>query len=223
RSTNTDWYSGSSLLEILEAIPNRSAESTTGSFSVQYPISDTGSLYGGRILSGSLQAGDSLTHVPSLKKVVVSGLSLANEQFIQATAPFSINIEVSAGFPINRGDLLLKKEEALTLCTSAKATLCWLDESPLIAGRSYLFQQNAKVAECTITSIESLLDVRTNKSQPATSQELQQNNIATVTILFFEPLYLERYTDSRLLGSGIIIDPTTNATAGAILIEDLTR
>jgi sulfate adenylyltransferase subunit 1 (EFTu-like GTPase family) len=49
------------------------------------------------------------------------------------------------------------------------------------------------------------------------------NQIGGVTVTTAKPIVFDRYTDNRLTGSFILIDPATNFTAGAGMITSAVR
>jgi sulfate adenylyltransferase subunit 1 (EFTu-like GTPase family) len=80
-----------------------------------------------------------------------------------------------------------------------------MDERPLDPARLYLLKHTAR----TVT-------VEANRP-------LALNQIETVTLNTSRPLVFDRYRDIRATGSFILIDPTTNFTAGAGMIIDAIR
>jgi sulfate adenylyltransferase subunit 1 (EFTu-like GTPase family) len=86
-----------------------------------------------------------------------------------------------------------------------EADVVWMDERPLDPSRLYLLKHAART-----------MTVEANRP-------LALNQIETVTLSTSRPLVFDRYRDSRATGSFIIIDPTTNFTAGAGMIIDAIR
>ena len=80
-----------------------------------------------------------------------------------------------------------------------------MDERPLDPARLYMLKHTTR----TVT-------VEANRP-------LALNQIETVTLATSRPLVFDRYRDIRATGSFILIDPTTNFTAGAGMIIDAIR
>lgn len=83
--------------------------------------------------------------------------------------------------------------------------MVWMDERPLDPSRLYLLKHTTR----TVT-------VEANRP-------LALNQIETVTLTASRPLVFDRYRDIRSTGSFVLIDPSTNFTAGAGMIVDAIR
>src|SRR5205823_9165441 len=83
-----------------------------------------------------------------------------------------------------------------------EADVVWMDERPLDPTRLYLLKHTTR----TVTA--------------EANRPLALNQIETVTLATSRPLVFDRYRDIRATGSFILIDPTTNFTAGAGMIID---
>jgi sulfate adenylyltransferase subunit 1 len=222
-SDNTPWYGGQTLVNILEALPNNYSSSSVNCFSVQCLIHDpVGNVvqYAGRTVSGSFQTGGEIFHIPSLKKAVISKITLGEKEITYTEGQLSSAMVLQTPLTISRGDLFVGADEIIHLQNKCMATLCWLGKAPLNKDKEYIFQHSSKRISCRIASVESILDISTYEPIPARAPILQQHEIGTVEIELSEPLYLKNYSHHKLLGSAIIIDPETNDTAGAVLITD---
>jgi sulfate adenylyltransferase subunit 1 (EFTu-like GTPase family) len=86
-----------------------------------------------------------------------------------------------------------------------QADVVWMDERPLDPGRLYLLKQATR----TVTA--------------EANRPLALNQIETVTISTSRPLVFDPYRNIRGTGSFVLIDPSTNFTAGAGMIIDAVR
>src|SRR4029077_788091 len=68
-----------------------------------------------------------------------------------------------------------------------------------------------------ITKIVHRADIKS--LEPEQAEQLQMNDIATVELETSSPLFFDAYRQNRTTGSFIIIDPLTNATLGAGMIQ----
>ena len=75
-----------------------------------------------------------------------------------------------------------------------------MDERPLDPARVYLLKHNTRVATAEL------------------DRPLALNEIGTLTVTASQPLVFDPYTDNRTTGSFVLIDPSTNFTAGAGMI-----
>jgi len=83
--------------------------------------------------------------------------------------------------------------------------MVWMDERPLDPARVYLLKQATRVVTAEV------------------NRGLVLNQIGGVTVTTAKPIVFDRYTDNRLTGSFILIDPATNFTAGAGMITSAVR
>jgi bifunctional enzyme CysN/CysC len=80
-----------------------------------------------------------------------------------------------------------------------------MDERPLDPGRVYVIKQTTKSCSAEV------------------DRGLMLNQIGRVTISTARPLVFDRYAEHRGTGSFILIDPSSNFTAGAGMIVDPLR
>jgi sulfate adenylyltransferase subunit 1 (EFTu-like GTPase family) len=88
---------------------------------------------------------------------------------------------------------------------SVAAQVVWMDERPLDPSRVYLLKHAARVVTAEVDT------------------SLALNEIGLVTVTASRPLVFDAYQGNRATGSFLLIDPATNATAGAGLIERAVR
>ncbi|HSK43785.1 MAG TPA: hypothetical protein VLA83_07860 [Candidatus Binatia bacterium] len=88
---------------------------------------------------------------------------------------------------------------------------------PLAVGRNYLVKQTSRQVRGKITNIVHRVDIQSLEAEHA--EQLQMNDIATVEVETNSPLFFDSYRQNRTTGSFIIIDPLTNATLGAGMIQ----
>jgi hypothetical protein len=88
---------------------------------------------------------------------------------------------------------------------------------PLVVGHNYLIKQTSRQVRGRVTRIIHVVDIQS--LQPEQAEQLQMNDIATVEIETSSPLFFDSYRQNRTTGSFIVIDPLTNATLGAGMIQ----
>jgi sulfate adenylyltransferase subunit 1 len=97
------------------------------------------------------------------------------------------------------------------------ATIAWMDDEPLIAGRVYWALQGHRWVKAKVRRIVHRLDVNTLQEHDAT--QLEPNAIGHVELLLQEPLPVAPFARSRVLGSLILVDTATHKTSGAALLN----
>jgi sulfate adenylyltransferase subunit 1 len=84
-------------------------------------------------------------------------------------------------------------------------------------GRAYWVLHGHRWIKAKVQRITHRLDVNTLETSPAT--ELEPNAIGHITLSLQQPIAALGFGQSRVLGSLILVDTATHATAGALLIE----
>ena len=92
-----------------------------------------------------------------------------------------------------------------------------MNEAPLKTGRPYLLKQTTQTATASVTALAYRLDVNTLEHVPAA--QLAMNEIGSAAIETNRPLFFDPYATNRATGNFILIDPISNATVAAGMIE----
>ena len=219
-------YSGPSLLQVLESLSTTPAETEHAfSFPVQWvekfsSSADTSQgrrIFWGRVATGRVQVGQNITVFPSGKTASVA------QVLDRARHPESVNAGQSAGIvldrevDVSRGDWILEQEPNISSKREIKATIAWLDDEPLVAGRAYWALHGHRWVKAKIKRVVHKLDIHTLAELEAT--ELAPNDIGHVEIVLQEPIVNAPYSQSRNLGSLVLVDTASHRTAGAVLIS----
>jgi adenylyl-sulfate kinase len=97
------------------------------------------------------------------------------------------------------------------------ATILWLSSQPLVAGRPYLIKHTTRQVCGSIVRLHSVLNPATLDARPATTLAL--NEFGEVEIEGHQPLYADSYSQNRVTGSFIVMDPNTNETLAAGMLS----
>lgn len=232
RSEHTPWYTGTPLLEYLERVPvNKSASNVETDiqrafrFPVQYVIRPISSRfpdfrgYAGRVASGAIHVGDHVKVLPSGLESVVSHISQATEELSEATPPQSVTLQLADDIDISRGDILVKADEPQPHQEQdLRLDVCWFNEQPLLPRTKYIVRQATFETLGIVRTINYRRNINTLEKEPGVAQ-VKMNDIAEITIHTAQPLVFDDYRLNRITGSVIFIDPDTNETVGAGMIE----
>jgi sulfate adenylyltransferase subunit 1 len=217
------WYSGPSLLQLLESLPALQ-ERKDGDLliPVQYVSREgegTGNqprtLYG-RIAHGRVKAGDSVQIFPSGQLATVAEVRLASEVVDVVDAGQSAGVVLDRQLDVSRGDWIATPQ-TIHEAQCFSATLAWLDTEPAVVGRKYWVRHGNRWVQARIASIESRLDIHSLEAIDA--HQLNVNEIGHVIIETQQALPVESYQSNRVGGSLIIVDPASNRTSGALLVK----
>jgi sulfate adenylyltransferase subunit 1 len=217
------WYDGPSLLQLLEGLPT-TQERTVGELlqPVQYVARDGDGaghqprVFWGRIAHGSVKAGDAVQVFPSGETAVVAEVRRAGSTVASSQAGESAGIVLDRQLDISRGDWIASPG-SLQPTQRFTATLAWLDTEPATVGRKYWVRHGNRWVQARIASIEHKLDIHT--LAPMDAQELAVNEIGVVTVETQQPLPVEAYLTNRVGGALIVVDPASNRTSGALLVQ----
>jgi sulfate adenylyltransferase subunit 1 len=218
-------YEGPSLLELLEHLPATAAETTEAfAFPVQWvektssSSSDTSQgrrVFWGRVATGAVQPGQSVTVLPSGQSAVVAQVLDHTRQPKSILAGHSAGIVLDREVDVSRGDWLLALE-AFVPSRELAVTVAWMDDEPLVAGRVYWALHGHRWVKAKVKRIVHKLDVNTLAEEDAT--ELPPNAIGHIELSLQEALATLPYLRSRVLGSLVLVDTASHKTSGAALI-----
>jgi hypothetical protein len=91
-----------------------------------------------------------------------------------------------------------------------------MHEQPLDPARPYLLKHNSQSVSARVLRIAHAVDI--NTLDPIPAADLPMNGIGLLQIETTRPIAFDAYRENRTMGAAILIDPATNATAGALMI-----
>jgi bifunctional enzyme CysN/CysC len=220
-SPNTPWYEGSPLMHLLENVyigSDRNLEDFR--FPVQYVLRPNLNFRGfcGTIASGIVRKGDEIMALPSRKKSRVKSIVTYDGELAEAFAPQAVTLTLEDEIDISRGDMIVRPGNVPRVEQKFDAMIVWMNEEPLVAGKSYWFKQTSKVAPGAVSTMRYQVDVNTLHRKDAPTLGL--NEIGRCSVTLTQPIAFDAYRRNRGTGSFIIIDRLTNATLGAGMILD---
>ena len=218
------WYKGTSLLDFLETIEISQNSYKEPRFQVQYVIRpQTEALhdyrgYAGEIISGTYRKGDAIVVLPEGISTKISKIERNGEEVAEAKAGDPVVMHVEDDIDISRGDYFVSEEAEPTQSQEVEAIVCWMDKRALKEGNKYLLQQRSRLVKVVVKEIAYKIDVNTLEQEEEV-ESVKLNEIARIRIKAAAPLVYDAFTDNPPMGSAILIDETSNATVGAVMIE----
>ncbi|HYP86116.1 sulfate adenylyltransferase subunit 1 [Variovorax sp.] len=216
-------YQGPTLLELLESLPVTAPDDAVPfAFPVQWvekfsSSADTSRgrrVFWGRVASGQVLPGQAVEILPGGQTATVA------QVLDHARTPRNVGAGRSAGIvldrevDVSRGDWLLAPG-AVQPASELHATIAWLDDEPLVAGRVYWALQGHRWVKAKVQRVTSRLDIGTLAAEPA--ERLEANAIGEVVLALQQPLAVLPFAQSRSLGALVLVDTATHRTAGAVL------
>ena len=224
RSSNTPWYGGPAVLELLEDLDVAADEARDAAkdlrLPVDYVIRDHASEYrgyAGRIATGTIAVGDEVT-LPEGRTAEVTGLTVAGEPVDRAVAGQSVALTLDREIDIVRGDLIADAGRPEDV-RSFRATVVHLADAPLAPGRMVEVRYGAALVRGRVTAIEAVVDVDTGEEHDG-SGSLEVNDVARVVVELAKPLPVEGYRTGGRVGAFLLVDPSTGDTLTAGLVQD---
>ncbi len=194
QSANMPWYSGPTLLEVLETVEiQRVVESQPLRFPVQYvnrPNLDFRG-FSGTVASGTVQVGQRLKVLPSGVESSVARIVTFDGDLQEAAAGEAITLVLKDEIDISRGDLLVDAQASLPAVQSASIDVVWMAEQPLTPGQSYDIKIAGKKTRARVDAIRYQVDI--NNLTQREVESLPLNGIGLVELTFDEPLVLDPY------------------------------
>ncbi len=218
-SDRSPWYSGQTLMEILETVEISADRNFTDMrFPVQYVNRPNLNFRGfaGTLASGIVHKGDEVVVLPSGKSSRVKSIVTFEGELESAGPGQAITLTMEDEIDISRGDLLVHADSKPLVTDSFEAMLVWMAEEPMLPGKKYDIKRATSYVPGSIASIVHKVDVNTLEEGAASS--LQLNEIAKVKVSLDASIALDGYDRNRTTGSFIIVDRLTNGTVGAGMI-----
>lgn len=221
RSEKMPWYVGPTLMEYLEAVEiNPARDAGEFRFPVQSVIRHDANFRGfaGRVVSGMIRPGDAVVALPSRQRSRVKAIVTYEGESEAAILQQSVVLQLEDEIDLSRGDLLAKPDEMPTVSDRFAAMVVWLHPQPLELNRTYLLKHTSHQVKVKSPHIRRRVNINDFSEHPA--QQLEMNEIASVEFEAGSALFFDPYERNRATGSFILIDPLSNATVGAGMIQE---
>ena len=235
-------YEGPSLLQVLELLPNTPADTDLPlALPVQWvekfhdsAITTQGRrVFWGRVATGCATVGAQVQILPSGQLATIA------QVLDHARTPKGVGAGLSAGITldrevdVSRGDWIVAAPVQSAVADddfdtpaatpawpsnrTLAATVAWMDNEPLVPGRVYWALHGHRWVKAKAQRVVHRLNVNTLAEEEAT--QLEPNAIGVVEFALQEAIPATAFTRSRALGSLILVDTASNATAAAVLVR----
>ncbi|MCM2253772.1 MAG: GTP-binding protein, partial [Ramlibacter sp.] len=218
-------YQGLSLLELLERLDVAAAETSEPfAFPVQWVEKFSASsntrqgrrVFWGRVATGVVEPGQQVKVLPGGQTATVAQVLDHAREARPVPAGHGAGIVLDREVDVSRGDWLLAPG-APEPTREVSATIAWMDDEPLVAGRIYWALHGHRWVKARVKRIVHKLDV--NTLAEADADRLEPNSIGHVDLALQEPLATLPYQRSRILGSMVLVDTASHKTSGAVLVR----
>ena len=240
-----DWcgYAGPSLLQLLEQLPGAAAEHDlplalpvqwVEKFASSADTSQGRRVFWGRVAAGRVAPGTAVQIFPSGQTATVAQVLDRVRRPGEVLAGHSAGIVLDREVDVSRGDWIVAAPAPAAAAAAddfdipastpawpaqreLTATVAWMDDAPLVAGRVYWALHGHRWVKARVQRVVHRLNVDTLAEEPAT--ELAPNAIGHATLVLQEALPVAPFGQARTLGSLILVDTASHRTAAAVLLH----
>jgi bifunctional enzyme CysN/CysC len=214
------WYSGKTLLALLEAsIVSTKSDAQPLRLPVQWvcrPHLDFRG-YAGTLTCGRVAPGDPIVVLPSGLRSRVGRVMMAHSDDGEAVSGDAVMMTLTDDIDVGRGDVICAASDPIDIADKFCAKIVWLGEQPMQRGRSYIWRCGPQTAVAQIGACKHKVDVNDLKQVPGGSLGL--NEIGLCEFSLDRQVAFQPYNLSRENGGFILIDRMTNETVGAGMID----
>ncbi|WP_309081313.1 GTP-binding protein [Zhihengliuella sp.] len=244
RGDSAPWYTGPTVLDLLETLPARPAagEASPARLDVQLVLRPQGALapefaadadalrdfrgYAGTVSDGPLAVGDRVAvyNDGQRHRARVTGLRTPAGEAERAEAGQAVVVTLDADLDIARGAALVAEQleegqphDAVTAVREFGAAVCVLADARLTPGQRVLVKHGTQVVAARVDAVDNVLRLSDLSREPAASLGL--NDLGLIRLRTAKPLAATAYSRSRAGGSFLVIDPAEGNTLAAGMIE----
>lgn len=223
KSQRMPWYHGAPLLTYLEEVEFEELANQGWRFPVQWVVRPQSADlhdyrgYAGRVLGEGLKVGEEVLVLPSGSKSKVKSIEFDSQELPEAHNGSSVIIHLEDEIDISRGDFIVSANHPAKTDKSFEANISWFENKELDLGQIYLLQTHSKVSKIKIPEILYKYDVHTQEQ--LYEQAIGLNDIGRVLIKSADEIVYDQQKDFSENSRAIIIDPRTNITVAAAIIQ----
>lgn len=217
KSSNTPWYNGPALLEVLDkfTVPAKPADKP-----LRLPIQDVFTITGhgtvpvGRVETGSMKVNEKVVFMPSGATGEVKKIEMHHQEMNEAKCGDNVGFNVKGvdKKDIKRGDVLGSSSSPPTVADEFTAQVVVLNHPTAISvGYTPVLHIHTAQFAAKITEIVE------KKGQPGKVDFIKTGDVAVVKFKPLKPIVVEKYAEFPPLGRFAIRDMGQTVAAGVIL------
>ncbi len=218
-SPRMPWYHGPTLLSYLENVQIYKAAAAEGFFMpvqrVSRPNADFRG-FQGQAACGTLRIGEEVQILPRGERAHVQNLYVADQQTEEISGGQPACICLDKEIDASRGDVVVR-DMPLCVGTLFSATILWMDEGALSAGRNYLLKLGTRTIPAVVLKIRYKIGVNDGAHLPADT--VQKNELAVCDIATSDQIVFDCFRQEgsqacdRSLGTFLLIDRVSDMTS----------
>eukprot|EP00052_Salpingoeca_macrocollata_P016229 m.130206 g.130206 ORF g.130206 m.130206 type:complete len:741 (+) comp19971_c0_seq5:63-2285(+) len=215
------WFQGPSLLQVIDNFnPAQRDVNAPLRFSVSDVYKGTGasSVVSGKLLSGFLRVGESVSVYPAAESCVVKAIETSDgRQWIGAGESSTVTVSNVDGNHISVGSVLCDTIHPVQAALKIRAQIIVFDvDIPIPKGCHALCHVGSRTDPCVVAKLVSLVDKSTGEIIKTKPRCLDKGCSAIVEVHFERPFCLELYRDNKDLGRFMLRRGTSTIAAGVV-------
>ncbi|KIR02273.1 Sulfate adenylyltransferase subunit 1 [Lachnospiraceae bacterium TWA4] len=218
-SDHMPWYEGPALLPYLEQVDIAEDEEEEKGFylPIQRVCRPNHEFRGfqGQVEDGQIHVGDEITALPSKELAHVKSILVGDKSSDIASKGQPVTIQLDREVDVSRGCVLTAGTN-IPVATGATATILWMDDDSLTAGKAFFVKVGTKLIPGQVRKIQYSIDV--NSGEQNKTNELHKNEIASCELTFADSVVLDTFKNHKTMGELILIDRITNMTSACGVI-----
>ncbi len=222
-SDNMPWFDGPTILESLNDLPEMSPPTDAPlRLPIQdvYTISGIGTVPVGRVETGILKTGDSVSFQPSDVSGEVKTIEMHHEEVDEAGPGDNVgfNVRGIGKNDIRRGDVAGPADSPPSVAETFQAQIVVMQHPSVITvGYTPVIHAHTAQVACTFESIDKKLNPKTGEVAEENPDFIKAGDAAVVTLRPQKPLVVEPSSEIPELGSFAIRDMGQTIAAGKVL------
>jgi bifunctional enzyme CysN/CysC len=208
------WYRGPSVFQALEGLVPAEIRFREKPFRMpvsSVPRAEGAPAVAGTVVSGEVHRGDRvrvLGQASSVTRIVRDDVDVES-----AASGEAITLVLETAVASAPGDLVSTAERPAEIADQFEAAFVWLDETPLVRGRNYVFELCGAQRTVTIGSLKRRIEP--SGSERSAPQKFEKGEIGVCNLRLDSPVAFDPHRDNRRTGAFRMLDPTTRTTVGA--------
>ncbi|MBE0529390.1 MAG: adenylyl-sulfate kinase [Rhodospirillales bacterium] len=203
----TPWYAGPTVIEALDAFPDRAAPADQP---LRFPVQDLYKfderrLIVGRIAGGRLKVGDTLRFLPGGGEARIASIESWNRDTpqISAAAGQSVALTLDDEIFVERGHVAVHPDRPATATHAVTARLFWLAADTLTAGSRLSLRIGTADYEVAVEAIHRVID--SQDLGQAEADRIERNGVADVVLRSRAKMVVDAFAESPASGRGVLV------------------
>ncbi|GKU25965.1 GTP-binding protein [Clostridium folliculivorans] len=225
-SEKTPWYSGQSVLDILDGFEKEKLpDDKPFRMPVQavYKFTEDGDnrrIVAGTIETGRINVGDEVVFYPSGKKNKVNSIEIFNAEVPESAGSGSaIGFTFTEQIYVKRGEMVtLTSEPKPKVGNRIKVNLFWLGRQSMVKGRDYLLKVGTAKVPVRIEEITKVIDASNLENEVKDS--IDRHDVAECVLRAQKPIAYDLAHEIAQTSRFVIVD-NYEIAGGGIILKDL--